>query len=595
MNQKTSEKSSQKAIPKTPMAFCWYVMKPFKGLVFLSFGLVFLANILVVALPYVLKNIVDAALAMEAGEGAASAVQFWIFAIPVVLGSMYACWRLSGFVGMNWLIKAEALAHNKLYQYVTRHSHSYFSDRFAGSVSNKISHAAEGIHKIMSQILWSHFASLISFLATGLLIFYTNVLVGLTFFGLVFALVPMNIWLAKKRRPHAVKYSESKTKLRGQTVDTVSNVSAMRQYARRPFELSNLSRGVDHMSQTNLKQWGMSEWILVLNNVVIVLAIGLMMYFMSVGWQAGTISTGDFILIVTLVFSFNSTLVFIGNSIVQFTRVYSEMEEGLGETLVGHDIVDQPNAEALKVSESCIDWQNVEFDFDGKHVFTDFSLTIPAGQRMGLVGQSGAGKTTFVSLLLRQHDLTSGVICIDGQSIAEVTQESLRNAIAVVPQEPALFHRTIRENIFYGNPEATEAELIEVSKKAQAYKFITELPKGFDTLVGERGIKLSGGQKQRVAIARAMLKDAPILVLDEATSALDSESEVEIQKALEALMEGRTVIAIAHRLSTLRKMDRIIVMEEGSIIEDGDHESLATSGGIYERLWNHQAGGFLQD
>ena len=210
-----------------------------------------------------------------------------------------------------------------------------------------------------------------------------------------------------------------------------------------------------------------------------------------------------------------------------------------------------------------------------------------------MVGSSGAGKTTFVSLLLRQFDLNSGSISIDGQAIHEVTQDSLRANIAVVPQEPSLFHRTIRENIAYGKPDATDEEIIEVAKKAQAHDFISQLPEGYNTLVGERGIKLSGGQKQRVAIARAMLKDAPILLLDEATSALDSESEVEIQKALHFLMNGKTVIAIAHRLSTLREMDRIIVLENGKIIEDGTHETLSHFGGVYQRLWEHQAGGFL--
>lgn len=242
-----------------------------------------------------------------------------------------------------------------------------------------------------------------------------------------------------------------------------------------------------------------------------------------------------------------------------------------------------------------IKWQDVTFRFGESAVFDRFNLTIAPGQRVGLVGQSGAGKTTFVSLLLRQHELETGSICIDGQDIATVTQDSLRQNIAVVPQEPLLFHRTIRENIAYGKVNATEEEVIEVAKKAQSHDFIMALPEGYDTLVGERGIKLSGGQKQRVAIARAMLKDAPILILDEATSALDSESEVAIQKALHELMVGKTVIAIAHRLSTLREMDRIIVLEKGSIVEDGTHEALTRSGGAYQRLWEHQAGGFLQE
>jgi len=275
--------------------------------------------------------------------------------------------------------------------------------------------------------------------------------------------------------------------------------------------------------------------------------------------------------------------------------MYGEIEEGLEEVVVPLEIIDEPNALKLQANGGKVDWQNVTFEYGENKVFDNFNLTIKPGQRIGLVGPSGAGKTTFVSLLLRQHDITAGAIEIDGQNIAQVTQDSLRENIAVVPQEPLLFHRTIRENIAYGKPDATQAEIIKVAKQAQAHDFISALPEGYDTLVGERGVKLSGGQKQRVAIARAMLKDAPILVLDEATSALDSESEVEIQKALHILMEGKTVVAIAHRLSTLREMDRIIVLEQGVIVEDGAHTELAQAGGTYQKLWEHQAGGFLQE
>ena len=214
---------------------------------------------------------------------------------------------------------------------------------------------------------------------------------------------------------------------------------------------------------------------------------------------------------------------------------------------------------------------------------------------MGLVGRSGAGKSTLVRLLLHHHDIHGGVIRIDGQDIADVTQESLRSSIAVVPQEPLLFHRSIKENISYGKPDATTEEVFEAAKKAYAHDFIEEVPNGYDALVGERGIKLSGGERQRVAIARAILKNAPILLLDEATSSLDSESEVAIQSALSTLMEGKTVIAIAHRLSTLREMDRLIVLDNGSIIEDGTHAELLEKKGVYAKLWEHQAGGFIGD
>jgi ABC-type multidrug transport system fused ATPase/permease subunit len=263
--------------------------------------------------------------------------------------------------------------------------------------------------------------------------------------------------------------------------------------------------------------------------------------------------------------------------------------------LADHEIKDVNDASELKVESGIIEWKNVSFEYGEKRVFDAFDLVIPSGQRVGLVGPSGAGKSTFVSLLLRQHDLSSGTVLIDGQNIAEVTQESLRENIAVVPQEPMLFHRSIRENIAYGKVGATDEEIMTVARLANAHDFIKDLSEGYDTLVGERGVKLSGGQKQRVAIARAMLKDAPVLLLDEATSALDSESEVAIQKALHKLMEGKTVIAIAHRLSTLREMDRIIVLENGKIVEDGSHAALLEYDGVYSRLWKHQAGGFLQE
>jgi ABC-type multidrug transport system fused ATPase/permease subunit len=272
------------------------------------------------------------------------------------------------------------------------------------------------------------------------------------------------------------------------------------------------------------------------------------------------------------------------------------MKEGLAELMVSYDIVDVTEAATLAVTGGgTIDWKDVSFAFEANPnaVFNHFNLTIPSGQRVGLVGASGAGKSTFVSLLLRQHELTGGAIEIDGQNIAVVTQDSLRSHIAVVPQEPILFHRSIRENIAYGSPDATTEDIETAAKHAYAHEFIMTLPEGYETLVGERGVKLSGGQKQRVAIARAMLKKAPILILDEATSALDSESEVEIQKALHVLMEGKTVVAVAHRLSTLREMDRILVLENGTIIEDGTHDSLKDAGGTYATLWNHQAGGFL--
>ena len=338
-----------------------------------------------------------------------------------------------------------------------------------------------------------------------------------------------------------------------------------------------------------------SEYMMLVNSLVFTAFAVFMFIILTDKWAVGDITSGRLVSFILLVTYTSGTFIFLGRIVSRVAKTYGQAEEGLQELVRPHGITDESGARDLQVNSASIDWNQVDFSFEESAVFADFNLSIPAGQRMGLVGKSGAGKTTFVSLLLRQHDVSAGAITIDGQNISAVTQDSLRQAIAVVPQEPVLFHRTIKENILYGKSDATDEEVIAVAKKAQAHDFICAFPEGYDTMVGERGVKLSGGQKQRVAIARAMLKDAPILVLDEATSALDSESEVAIQQALETLMEGRTVIAIAHRLSTLRKMDRVIVMEAGQIKEDGNHDSLAHSGGVYERLWNHQAGGFLQE
>jgi ABC-type multidrug transport system fused ATPase/permease subunit len=261
-----------------------------------------------------------------------------------------------------------------------------------------------------------------------------------------------------------------------------------------------------------------------------------------------------------------------------------------------HEITDMPGAKKLKVKSGAITFKDVYFRFNLEvEILRNFNLSIIGGEKVALVGPSGAGKSTITKLFLRMFDVTSGEVLIDGQVIAKVTQESLRKAIGFVPQEPILFHRTLMENIRYGRQNASDAEVIDAAKKANCHDFISALPHGYETLVGERGIKLSGGERQRVAIARAILKNAPILVLDEATSSLDSESEYLIQQALDVLMQGKTVIVIAHRLSTIMKMDRIVVIDGGKVVADGTHEALLKEDGLYAKLWNIQAGGFIPD
>ncbi len=580
----------QVQIPKQPFAYFWYVSKPFKGLVFVAIFAVILASVFSQSTAYFYKLIVDA---VEVGDK--KLALYYALLYPIAILVVQLMYRVSGFSGGKWVAKTKKYGYDLLLSHTFKHSHSYFLNRFSGSLMSKINNVNGAVDQLIPDLLWSIINSIVYLLVTIVFMMTVDVKAAAIFTTLIIALIIFNRTLSEKKALYAKAAAEASSAIRGRIVDVLTNVQAVRQYVRTKYEEEGVAKLSSEVENTHGRSWMYTEKMLFWNSLILFVFSLAMFWSLVSGWQNGTVSNGEMVFILALYSQVTGILLFIGRAFNSIGRTIGEMKEGLEELLLPFEITDVPEAVPLLVNEARIDWQRVSFAFQGKSVFSDLSLQIPAGQRLGLVGQSGAGKTTFVSLLLRQHDVDAGVISIDGQNIATVTQDSLREVIAVVPQEPMLFHRTIRENILYGNPYTTEAEMIEVAKKAQAHDFIMELPLGYDTLVGERGVKLSGGQKQRIAIARAMLKDAPILILDEATSALDSESEVAIQKALETLMEGRTVIAIAHRLSTLRKMDRIIILEGGEVLEDGTHETLTQAGGVYARLWNHQAGGFLLD
>ncbi len=582
-------------IPNTPLKFLWHLGSKYKFLGSISFFLVILAETLNVLIFYIAAQLVDNFIMAESLTEQKEILYIWGGLFLLVSAGNSLLYRLSGFTAIYWVIKFHKDGYNQLYEYLTHHSHNYFTDRFAGSLSNKVSNAVDSSAGLMFQILWNFFSEFVGLIVTLVLFFIIDYRMGLVLLGIFTMVLVFNIIAVKKRRPLVVAYAEVSSKSRGEGVDTITNISAVRQFSCRGFELNRLGSVFTERADKDLRQSMFGEWIMVVNTAFSILMIGIVLFLLNLLLSQGLITAGTLVLVLGLLSRIGYMFITTGQSLNRFVRDYGNAEEGLNEILVDHEITDTPHAKRLTVDKGKIDWKNVVFEFGNNTVFDNFDLTIEDGQRIGLVGHSGAGKTTFVSLLLRQHDILSGVIEIDGQSISEITQDSLRANIAVVPQEPLLFHRTIRENIAYGETDATKEEIEEVARKAQAHDFIMKLEDGYDTLVGERGVKLSGGQKQRVAIARAILKNAPILILDEATSALDSESEVEIQKALHILMEGKTVIAIAHRLSTLREMDRILVLEEGEIIEDDSHNNLVKAGGTYQRLWKHQAGGFITE
>lgn len=583
-------------ISQQPLRFGAQMTKPHAVWAILAFTASGTAQILGTSVSYIFRGVIDTATRFQAGDVAFATVVMWVIAYPTFIVLEAVIWRVSGFMGMRWVTGFNATGHRALFGYLTEHSQTYFANRFAGAVANKIAHAIDGVSRIIESILWNYLPTFLAFLASIIFAYLASPILAGVFVFWIVVVIPVNMYLARHVSTLSFKESEQKSKLRGIVVDVFTNIVAVQQYARRNREQEFVGSEIETLRKLELKSWIASELQLLLNNAVFV--GGFVVSVVAVAfwlWEAGSITLGEFVMSLTLTTSLISSLTFIGMSMKNFAEHYGNAKEGLEEILKPHDITDFPKAKKLEVKRGEIHFNRVGFAYGTRNVFTQFELTIPGGQRVGIVGPSGSGKTTFVSLLLRQQDVHEGEVQIDGQNIRKVTLNSLREAIAIVPQEPALFHRSLKENIGYGKPDATQEEIESAARKAQAHEFITELPQGYETLVGERGVKLSGGQRQRVAIARAILKNAPILILDEATSALDSESEVVIQQALEELMRGKTVIAIAHRLSTIKAMDRIIVLDGGSMVEDGSHDELVEGGGTYARLWAHQAGGFLRE
>ncbi len=577
-------------MPKTPWAFFWYAIKPYKYWMLFSLLIVTIVATVSSGVSYLYKLIIDS---IESGDF--ESALFWGLLFPFILFLIELLHRIETFSTANLTTKSNKYAADNLFDYTLNHSNSYFSDRLTGKIVGKLRNILGAVDNLLPNLISDHYYVLVTFTVSFGLIYSVDKTSAFLFLGLIVCLLLINFRMAPRKAELSRIAADVNSSLGGRISDVITNMIAVRQYTKKRNEIFSLGTLTNDRRIAHYNNWIYSEKIYLINSIVLFVFILGMTWSLMNNWKLDKITTGDFILVLSLVFNVSFMLMFVARVINSFSRTFGELKEGLDDVLVKHEIINTVGAESLKVDQGEIVWQGVDFKFEDNQVFSGFNLDIKGGERVGLVGSSGAGKTTFVSLLLRQHDIDGGKIMIDGQNISRVTQDSLRQAIAVVPQEPALFHRSIKENIAYGKADATMEEIIEVAKKAHAHDFIEKLKDGYDTLVGERGVKLSGGQKQRVAIARAMLKDAPILILDEATSALDSESEVLIQKALHELMVGKTVIAVAHRLSTLREMDRIIVMEAGEIIEDGDHNTLKNNGGVYAKLWGHQSGGFLQD
>jgi len=535
---------------------------------------------------YGVKYLVDAL----SGSGNAD---IWVafVLLAALIASDNLLWRLACWVANFSFVGVAGDLRRDLFRHLSGHSPRYFSDRMPGMLTSRVTATSNAVFQTENMFFWNVLPPCVATVAA--ICFVLSISLPMAAFLAVVAgiVVVIMFRLAAAGRNLHHDFADKTAAVDGEMVDVITNMPLVRAFCGLRHEHSRFNATVDR----EMTAWRHSlfylEKVRIFHAVVtIVMTLGLLAWAIAL-WQRGAITTGDVVMACTLGISVLSATRDLAVALVGVTQHVARLSEAIATLLVPHELRDHPAAEPLIRRGASVAFEHVNFRYpDGNHVFRQLNFRLCPGERVGLVGQSGGGKSTLFALLQRFYDVQGGRILIDGQDISLVTQESLRAAIAIVPQDVSLFQRTVMENIRYGKPDATDDEVFDAALAARALDFISGLVKGMDTVVGERGVKLSGGQRQRIAIARAFLKNAPLLLLDEATSALDSESEEAIREALSRLMRGRTVIAIAHRLSTVRDFDRIIVLQGGEIIQDGPPDQLLRSEGIYRLLVQREIG-----
>jgi ATP-binding cassette, subfamily B, bacterial len=569
-----------------PIRFLWHYVRRHPwghGVVFLS---VLLAVICAVSVQYGLKHLVDI---IATGAGKASGLWLAFTLLCSLIAADSLLWRVAGWAAAYTFVAVTGDIRRDLFAHLSGHSPNYFTERLPGALASRITATSNAVFTTENTGSWNVLPPVVAVICSIVLIGSVNATMAGVLVGVAAALGLLVYNLARRGTPLHRSFAAKAAAVDGELVDVIGNMSVVRAFGamfreqRRIGATIGVEMGARRISLIYLERLRLIHAVITASLITGMVAWGLLL------WQQGLATVGDLVLITGLSIGILHCTRDLAVALVDLTQHVARLEEAIGSLLIEHELPDRPNARPLWTRRGEVTFSEVRFAYPGRApVLRDFDLTIEPGQRVGLVGYSGAGKSTVLALLQRFYDVGAGRILIDGQDIRDVTQESLRAALAIVPQDISLFHRTVLENIRYARPDALEEEVLAAAEMANCREFIEALPDGFATMVGDRGVKLSGGQRQRLAIARALLKDAPILLLDEATSALDSESERAIQDALDRLMQGRTVIAIAHRLATLKSFDRIIVMDRGRIVEDGPPAVLAMRPGPYRDLLRRQ-------
>lgn len=583
---------------KELISFIWQFLRLQKWIFLLIFIMDSFAWPLDVLLwPYILHLVIDIFTRYEGDRAAAwESLQGPIIGGLCLVIYIETASRTMGFLMAKALPKLQADIRMAMFDHIQHHSPRYFNERFAGSLANKMIDMTTQVEAIILQLFWPIIPALSTCILGTIFLWFVNpIFAGILLVWIIFHLA-VSFKFTRSCDLYEHRHGEARSTLLGKIVDSFTNNFAVNLFYRFNDERKTIAPFQEEEQKTNTYARQYVEKMRCYTSLFYFLVAflgmnGALLYL----WVHDQITTGQVVQVFTTMWSITGIMWTVGSTLPTLFQSFGIAKQAYSVIRDPQDMGDKPNAQNLKISSGEIIFDNVSFHYGEKKLFENKHVQIRGGEKIGLVGFTGAGKSTFVNLILRFFSLHHGKILIDGQEIANVTLKSLRRQIALIPQDPVLFHRSLRENICYGKPAATEAETLHAAKLAHCEEFIQNIPNGYEAKVGERGTKLSGGEKQRIAIARAILVDAPILILDEATSALDSVTERYIQDSLEKLMQNRTTIVIAHRLSTLSRMDRILVFDKGKIIEEGTHASLLSKEGLYAKMWRMQVGGFLPE